>query len=109
VDRGQVRINGFSALLSKDRRLRVRMDLYNESGRQLVGTLSYFVLTVDETRTPLPHPDAAFRISRLKKFVSNLVIPDSVGDLTNAALVVEVTNAEKLLLFRKFYQLTSAP
>jgi hypothetical protein len=103
VDSNQVRVDAVSALLSKDRRLRVSMDLYNESGRQIAGTLSFFLLTVDEARTPLPHSDAAFRISRLKKFASIITIPDAVGDLTNAALIVEVVSSDKTLLFRQLY------
>ena len=103
VDSGQVRIDAASAHLSKDRRLRVRLDLYNESGRQIAGTLLFFLQTADETRTALPHSDAAFRISRLKRFAPVLEIPNSVGDLAKAALVVEVVNSEKALLFRQFY------
>lgn len=103
VDAGQVRVDNVSARLSKDRKLRIRMDLYNETNRQIAGTLSFFLLTADEQRIPIPHNDAAFKISRLKKFASTSAVPDTVSDLTNAALLIEVQNSDKSLLLRQIH------
>jgi hypothetical protein len=103
VNTGQMRMDAVSVILSRDRRLRVSIDLYNDVGRLIAGTLQFYLLTVDGTRTPLPYDEAAFRISRFKKVAAILTIPGSVGDLTNAALAVEAVSSEKTLLLRQFY------
>jgi len=106
VNVGRVRVDGVAASLSKDRRLRVRMDLYNDSDRQIAGALTFFLLTADEKRVPLPFSDSVFRISRLKRFTPIFVVPDSAGNLVNATLGVEVVNSDNVLLFRQFYPIT---
>ena len=103
VDTGQVRLNDVSVVLVDGRRLRVRMDLHNESGRQVSGRLLLFLLTPDGERSELVHNDPTFRISRLKKFASTSVVPDSVAGLTNAMLMVEVVDSSSTLLSRQLY------
>ena len=103
VNSDTVRLDNVSVLLVDGRRLRVRMDLHNESGRQIAGKVLLFILTPDGQRTELAHSDSAFRISRLKKFAVSSVVPDSVGNLTNASLLVEVADSNSALLSRQFY------
>jgi len=103
VDTGQVRLADVSVLLVDGRRLRVRMDLHNESGRQVSGRLLLFLLTPDGERSELVHNDPTFRISRLKKFASTSVVPESVADLTNTMLMVEVVDSSSTLLSRQLY------
>ena len=103
LDSDMVRLDNVSVLLVDGRRLRVRMDLHNESGRQVAGKVLLFILTPDGQRTELAYSDSAFRISRLKKFAVSSVVPDSVGNLTNASLLVEVADSNSALLSRQLY------
>ena len=103
VNSDEVRLDNASVLLVDGRRLRVRLDLHNESGRQIAGKVLLYVLTPDGQRVQLVHNDPNFRISRLKKLVASSVVPDSIGDLTNASLMVEVVDAASALLSRQLY------
>lgn len=105
VDTGQVRAGNVTARL-KNRRLSISIDLHNEVGRQIAGTLFLFLLTADGQRMPLSHNDPTFRMTRLKKFAATAIIPDAVADLTNASLLVEVISNDKTLIFRQLYPIS---
>ncbi len=103
VESDTVRLDNVSVLLVDGRRLRVRMDLLNESGRQIAGKVLLFVLTPDGQRVELAHNDPNFRISRLKKFAASSVVPETIENLINASLMVEVVDSNGQLLSRQFY------
>jgi hypothetical protein len=105
IDTGQVSLSNLNAKLSKERILSLGMNLHNESEHQLAGILNIFLLTADLQRHPIPYDDVRFRISRRKNFSGSAFVPEAVGDLADASLLIEVVS-EQTLIYRRMYPIS---
>lgn len=103
-----VRVVNMSVRISSERTL-ISMDLHNDTQSQLSGNAVFSFISENGDHMPLSYEDQYFRISRFKKVVATTTLPATGGNISNAALLVEIKSSDGTLMFRKLYPFTSSP
>ena len=99
IDKGLAEIKNMKARRVGTRNLRISLDLYNTArGKQLAGKVDFELVLADGSILPLTGGgDTSYRINRLKKIVSNPILPADSGNMDGAAVRAKVYAGNELI------------
>ncbi len=107
VDSGIVSLENVSARLIEGKKLRLSIDLHNATQSQISGGVVLYVLSSQGQRSPLDLSNSDYKIVKMKKIVSAVTIPNSIGNMTNASLMVEVLDSTGKIIHRQLFPIES--